>query len=127
AALFRQLADALPQIVWTARPDGFIDYYNERWYEFTGFPRDHYGDESWKSILHPEDVQRCVDHYYGCIRSGTVYQIEYRLKDRTTGAYRWFLGRAYPVRDEHGSLVRWFGTCTDIDDTKRAEAALRDA
>src|SRR5262249_12569186 len=49
AALFRQLADALPQIVWTARPDGFIDYYNERWYEFTGFPRDHYGDESWKS------------------------------------------------------------------------------
>lgn len=124
-AQFRQMADGMPQIVWTARPDGFIDYYNERWYEFTGFPRNEYGDESWKPILHPDDVRRCVDTYYGCIRSGSLYQIEYRLKDRRTGGYRWFLGRAHPLRDEAGRIVRWFGTCTDIDDTKRGEEANR--
>jgi PAS domain S-box-containing protein len=126
-AQFRQLADAMPQIVWTARPDGHLDYYNERWYEYTGFPRGEYGEASWVSILHADDVQRCKDTYYGCIRSGKAYQIEYRFKDRTTGGYRWFLGRAHPVRDGQGRIVRWFGTCTDIDDTKKAEEALQEA
>ena len=96
-----------------------------RRYEFTGFERGQYGDQSWKPILHLDDVQRCVDTYYGCIRSGQFYQIEYRFKDRKSGGYRWFLGRAYPVRDERGGIVRWFGTCTDIDDTKRAEETAR--
>jgi PAS domain S-box-containing protein len=124
---FRQLADAMPQIVWAARPDGYLDYYNERWYEFTGFPRGQGGDQSWEPILHPEDVQRTRDEYYGAIRSGRQYQIEYRFKDRANGGYRWFLGRALPIRDDHGKIVRWFGTCTDIDDTKKAEEALREA
>ncbi len=122
---FRQLADAMPQIVWAARSDGIVDYYNERWYEYTGFPRGDYGDQSWKPILHPDDVQRCVDTYYGCIRTGSPYEIEYRFKDRQTGGHRWFLGRAYPVRDSQGRIVRWFGTCTDIDDTKRTEESTR--
>jgi PAS domain S-box-containing protein len=121
---FRQLADAMPQIVWTAQPDGYLDYYNERWYEYTGFPRGEYGQPSWEPILHPDDVRRCVDTYFGCIRAERPYQIEYRFKDRTTGGYRWFLGRAMPVRDEHGKVVHWFGTCTDIDDTKRVEEDL---
>ncbi len=124
-AQFRQLADALPQIVWTARPDGYVDYYNERWYEFTGFRRGEYGQQSWEPVLHPDDVQRCVDTYYGCIRSESLYQIEYRFKDRHTGGYRWFLGRAYPVRDKQSRIVRWFGTCTDINDTKQAEETTR--
>ena len=121
-ALFRQLADAMPQIVWAARPSDDIDYYNQRWYEFTGFGED-YGEQVWKRILHPEDVKRCVDTYSGAIRSGRPYQIEYRFKDRQTGGHRWFLGRALPVRDEAGQIIRWFGTCTDIDELKRAEAA----
>ncbi len=124
-AQFRQLANALPQIVWTARPDGFIDYYNDRWYEFTGFGRDEFGDSSWQAILHPDDVKRSADTYDGCIRSGNLYQIEYRFKDRRTGGFRWFLGRAYPVRDDQSQIVRWFGTCTDIDDTKQAEQTTR--
>ncbi len=124
-AQFRQLADAQPQIVWTARPDGFIDYYNERWYEYTGFARDDYGDGSWKPILHPDDVQRCLDTYYSAINSGRPYQIEYRFKDRRTGGYRWFLGRAFPARDDNGAINRWFGSCTDINDTKHAEEATR--
>ncbi len=119
-ARFRQLANALPQIVWMARPDGFIDYFNERWYEFTGLDRDQYGDVAWTPIVHPDDRQRCLDLYYASIRSGDLYQIEYRLKDRRTGGHRWFLGRAYPVRDERNRIVRWFGTYTDIDDMKKA-------
>ncbi|MEW6158282.1 MAG: PAS domain S-box protein, partial [Verrucomicrobiota bacterium] len=121
---FRQIADAMPQMVWTARPDGFIDYYNERWYEFTGFPRGQFGQSSWEPILHPEDRQRCIDTYFGCIRDARPFAIEYRFKDRSQGGYRWFMGRALPVRNERGELVKWFGTCTDIDDQKRAEETL---
>src|SRR5882724_8007888 len=105
-ALFRQLADAMPQIVWAARPDGYIDYYNQRWYDFTGF-RESYGDESWKPILHPDDLQRCLDIYFDCIKTERPYQIEYRFKDRRTNGYRWFLGRALPVRDDVGNVIRW--------------------
>ena len=121
-ALFRQLADAMPQIVWAAQPDGHIDYYNRRWYEFTGFSED-YREENWKELLHPDDVERHVAVYFGCIRAERPYQIEYRFKDHQTGRYRWFLGRALPVRNESGKVIRWFGTCTDIDDLKRAEEA----
>src|SRR5262245_34191994 len=117
----------MPQIVWTARPDGYIDYYNERWYEYTGFAHGEYGQQSWEPILHPDDVQRCVDTYFSCIKDEKPYQIEYRFKDRMTGGYRWFMGRALPIRDEEGRIVRWFGTCTDIDDVKRAGEALNDA
>ncbi|HEV8577921.1 MAG TPA: PAS domain S-box protein [Thermoanaerobaculia bacterium] len=124
---FRQLADAMPQIVWTARPDGYVDYFNERWYEYTGFPRGEYGQQSWEPILHPDDVQRCADTYFGSIKAEKPYQIEYRFKDRRSGGYRWFLGRAVPVRDEQDHIIRWFGTCTDIDDTKRAEEMLKEA
>src|SRR5205814_1552711 len=69
-AQFRQLADSMPQIVWTARPDGYIDYYNRRWYEFTGFPEGEFGQSSWEPILHPDDVTRCVDTYFACVRAG---------------------------------------------------------
>ncbi len=123
-ARFRQIANTMPQIAWAARPDGYCDYYNERWYEFTGFSRSEEGQSSWEPILHPDDVQRCLDTYSDCIRSGTPYSIEYRFKDRASGGYRWFLGQALPVRDERGEITRWFGTCTDIDDQKRAEERL---
>jgi PAS domain S-box-containing protein len=125
-ALFRQLADAMPQIVWAARPDGYIDYYNQRWYDFTGFAES-YGDDSWGPILHPDDLERCRQTYFQCIRDERQYEIEYRFKDRATGGYRWFLGRALPVRDEGGKIIRWFGTCTDIDEQKQAEQALAEA
>ncbi len=123
-AKFRQIADTMPQIAWAARPDGYIDYYNERWYEFTGVSRHEFGQSSWEPMLHPDDVQRCVDTYFGCIRSGKPYRIEYRFQDRASGGYRWFLGQALPVRDERGEITRWFGTCTEIDDQKRAEEKL---
>src|SRR5262249_40388744 len=70
---------------------------------------------------------KCLDTWYGAVRSGEAYEIEYRFKDRRTGGYRWHLGRALPVRDEAGRVLRWVGTCTDIDDPKRAEEALHEA
>jgi PAS domain S-box-containing protein len=123
---FRQLADAMPQIVWTARPDGYTDYYNERWYEFTGFSRDRFGDASWEPILHPDDVKRSYETWCGAVESGRPYQIEYRFFDRKDNRWRWFMGRALPVRDR-GKIVKWFGTCTDIDEQKRVEDDLRRA
>ncbi len=121
----RQLADAMPQIVWMADAAGSLDYYNERWYEFTGFAREGMGDESWKPILHPDDFQDCFDLWYEAVRTGQPYQNEFRYVDRATGQYRWHLGRAMPVRDESGRVVRWFGTSTDINTRKQVEDELR--
>jgi PAS domain S-box-containing protein len=126
-ARFRQLADSMPQIVWCARPDGYIDYYNERWYEFTGFSRDAFGDKSWEPILHPDDLQNCRETWYGSIRSGNPYHIECRFWDRREQSWRWFMGRALPARDAGGNIVKWFGSCTDIDVQKRVEDELRRA
>ena len=124
---YRALADSMPQIVWSARPDGCLDYFNRPWYEYTGFPEGQVGDDSWIPVLHPDDVQKVLDAWYASVRSGEPYQIECRFKDRASGGYRWHLGRALPVRDEEGRIERWFGASTDIDDQKRMEQGLREA
>src|SRR5262249_44756523 len=103
--------------------DGHTDYCNERWYEYTGFPRTEGNDPIWEPVFHPDDVQRCKNAWHASVQSGRQYQIEYRFKDRA-GGYRWHLGRALPITDEEGRVVRWFGTSTDIEDQKRAEEAL---
>jgi len=126
-ARFRQLADAMPQIVWTARPDGYLDYYNERWYEFTGLSRGTSGETGWEQILHPDDVQRCRETWNAAVGSGTPYNIEYRLRDGSENRWRWFLARALPVRDADGKIAKWFGSSVDIDDQKRVEDDLRRA
>jgi PAS domain S-box-containing protein len=115
---FRLLADFVPQIIWTADANGHLDYYNKKWYEYTGF-QEGYGDESWMPLLHPDDVTRCYDTWYRSVRTGEPYFIEYRFKDRHhPNMYRWFLGRALPVRDNSNKIVKWFGTCTDIHEQK---------
>jgi PAS domain S-box-containing protein len=124
---YRALADVMPQIVWAARPDGCLDYFNRRWYEFSGFPEGQSGNSSWVPILHPDDVAPCLGAWQKALESGEPYQIEYRFMDRLTGAYRWHLGRALPVCDDAGRIERWFGTCTDIDEQKRLEQGLREA
>ena len=123
-AEFRQLADSMPQIVWTAQPDGSLDYYNERWYAYSGFDRDRIGDQSWLPILHPEDVERSAAIWYSSVHSGADYEVEHRFWDRTTESYRWHLSRAVPMKNEIGEIVRWFGTCTDIHDQKTAKEEL---
>jgi PAS domain S-box-containing protein len=121
---FRQLADAMPQIVWTSSPDGAVDYYNDKWYELTGFPVSLHGDVSWAPILHPDDLQLCLDVWYAAVRSGSPYEIQYRFWDRRVGSFRWYLSRALPLHDESGRIVKWVGTCTDIDEYKRLSEEL---
>ena len=116
-ALFRILADTMPQMVWSTRPDGFHDYYNARWYEFTGVPRGSTDGEAWNGMFHPDDQARSRDIWRHSLDTGEPYEIEYRLRD-TGGQYRWTLGRALPIRDEAGRITRWIGTCTDIHDSK---------
>ncbi len=123
---FRQLADAMPQIVWTAGADGRIDYLNRRWYEFTGLKEGVGNNEGWFSFLHDEDCRRCTDAWRKAVASGQPFQAECRLQEHRSGTYRWHLVRAMPIRDEQGQLVSWFGTCTDIDGQKRAEEEVRE-
>ncbi len=122
---FRELADAMPQIVWTAQPDGTLDYYNEQFYEFTGQPRKQIGDGSWAPIIHPHDLKDAGEKWYASVHSGEPFEAELRFRHRD-GSYRWFLGRALPVRDNAGRIVRWYGSSTDIDDQKRAEQRARE-
>ncbi|MES2340985.1 MAG: PAS domain-containing protein [Pseudomonadota bacterium] len=115
---FRAIADSMPQMVWSTRPDGYHDYYNARWYEFTGTPPGSTDGEGWNGMFHPDDQARAWDLWSHSLATGDPYEIEYRLRHHS-GAYRWTLGRALPIRDEAGQISRWFGTCTDIDDAKR--------
>ena len=114
---FHVLADTMPQMVWSTRPDGFHDYYNARWYEFTGVPAGSTDGEAWNGMFHPDDQERAWGVWRKCLESGAPYEIEYRLRHHS-GQYRWTLGRALPMRDANGAIVRWFGTCTDINDAK---------
>ncbi len=118
---FRTLANAMPQMVWSTQPDGFHDYYNARWYEFTGVPDGSTDGEGWNGMFHPEDQEGAWEAWNHCLRTGEPYQIEYRLRHHS-GVYRWVLGRALPVRDEKGAITRWYGTCTDIHDAKMTMA-----
>ena len=116
---FRTLADTMPQMVWSTLPDGFHDYYNARWYEFTGVPAGSTDGEGWNDMFHPDDQERARALWQHSLQTGEPYQIEYRLR-RYDGQYRWTLGRALPIRDDAGAIVRWFGTCTDIHEQKQA-------
>lgn len=121
-AKFQAIADSMPQMVWSTLPDGFHDYYNARWYEFTGVPAGSTDGEAWNGMFHPDDQARAWSRWRHSLTTGEPYDIEYRLRHRS-GVYRWTLGRAMPIRNDSGEIVRWFGTCTDIDDLKRMEQA----
>lgn len=118
---FRILADTMPQMVWSTRPDGFHDYYNARWYEYTGMPPGSTDGERWNGMFHPDDQDRAWKVWRHSLETGDPYEIEYRLRN-ADGEYRWTLGRALPVRDRDGTITRWFGTCTDIHDHKMVQA-----
>jgi len=114
---FRILADTMPQMVWSTLPDGHHDYYNARWYEFTGVPEGSTDGEGWNGMFHPDDQDGAWERWRHSLRTGEPYEIEYRLR-AADGGYRWTLGRALPIRDAEGRITRWFGTCTDIHEQK---------
>lgn len=121
---FRLVADTLPQLVWSNQPDGYVDYFNKRWYEYTGATLEHSEGEGWSRFIHPEDLERTREVWQGSIAAESIYEIEYRIR-RNDGVYCWFIGRALPLRDASGRIIRWFGTCTDIDDQRRAAEELK--
>jgi PAS domain S-box-containing protein len=124
AAEFRQIADSLPQLVWVTRPDGHHEWYNRRWYEYTGSSFEQSEGAQWAGFFHPDDAAEAQRRWAHSLRTGERYRVEYRCR-RHDGAWRWFLGQAEPIRDEDGTILRWFGTCTDIHDQKITEDALR--
>ncbi|KQY50373.1 hypothetical protein ASD14_11670 [Lysobacter sp. Root494] len=122
-AKFRTITDAMPQIVWSTLPDGFHDYFNRGWYEFTGVPEGTTYGNAWSGLLHPADMGRSWQLWQHSLATGEPYEVEYRLRHRS-GEYRWVLGRALPLRDQ-GNITRWMGTCTDIHERVIAREMLQ--
>ena len=118
-ARFRTIADTMPQIVWSALANGHHDYFNRRWYEVTGLPQGEGEGQGWATIVHPDDQAHTWERWRHSLQTGEPYEVEYRLR-LADGSWRWFLGRALPVRDRLGRTARWFGTCTDIQEMRRA-------
>jgi PAS domain S-box-containing protein len=117
---FHAIVNSIDQMIWSTRPDGYHDFYNDRWYEFTGVPAGSTDGEAWNGMFHPDDQERAWAVWRHSLSTGDPYHIEYRLRHHS-GEYRWVIGRAQCVRDDHGAIVRWYGTCTDIHDLKEAE------
>ncbi|HYD98887.1 MAG TPA: PAS domain S-box protein [Alphaproteobacteria bacterium] len=120
---FRQLAEAMPAIVWTADAEGRTDYTNRRWADYTGLSTDAARTDNWGLVIHPDDLEPTLRAWEQARRDGQFFQMENRLR-RAEGVYRWHLARAVPARDAAGRVVKWYGTSTDIHDRKMAEAAL---
>ena len=120
---FRALAESMPQMVWMCTPDGLNVYFNQRWVDYTGLSLEESYGRGWNTPFHPDDKQPAWQAWNHAVETGDTYNIECRLR-RADGIYRWFLTRGVPLRDSTGNVVKWFGTCTDIDDLKRAEAEL---
>jgi PAS domain S-box-containing protein len=124
---FQFLAATVPQLIWTTLPNGFHDYFNSRWTEYTGYSlEESQGTEIWNNLLHPDDQDRSRETWEHCLKTGDDYQIEYRFKRASDGAWRWFLARAKPMYNEHNQIIRWFGTCTDIHEQKLAQESLQE-
>ncbi len=123
---FRQIAESLPQLVWTCQPEGPCDYLSRQWVEFTGLPAAQQLGFDWFNQVHPEDRAGLSGSWNLAVSRGGAFQFEFRLR-RHDGVFRWFDTRAAPLRDALGKIVKWFGTNTDITDRKRAEEELRTA
>ena len=123
-AKLRKIIDTIPTLAWCSLPDGTGEFWNRRWHEYTGLSPEAVRGWGWQDAIHPEDLKEITDKWLGFLASGQPGEVEGRLR-RFDGVYRWFLFRAEPLRDESGNIVNWYGTDTDIDDLKRAEAKLR--
>lgn len=117
---FQQIADTMPQMVWVTRADGYHEYFNRRWYEYIGCTPEECIGYGWNQPLHLEDRQMAIERWNHSLQTGEPYEVEYRFCSQA-GEYRWFLARALPIRDDAGQIVKWFGTCTDIEAFKQAQ------
>jgi PAS domain S-box-containing protein len=123
--MLRQLVEAMPALVWRARPNGEVDFVNERVLEYTGARLEDMVDSAWIDHVHPDDSAEAIRAWRESVSLGKTYDASYRLR-RTDGAYRWFQVRGTPMRDEQGEVVNWFGLLVDIDERKKAEQAQQE-
>ena len=125
-AKLRQVIDTIPTTAWTARPDGYCDFLNQVWLEYAGMTAEQAQGWGWAEAIHPDDREQLVEVWQSSLASGAPVDTEARIR-RFDSSYRWFLIRGNPLRDESGKILKWYGTCIDIDDRKKAEEALNRA
>lgn len=123
----RFLSESIPHMIWSARPDGYIDYFNQRCLDYTGAKHGQMAGWDWLPLVHPDDRAATIERWAAALRDGSEYKIDYRLRHGQTGQWRWHRGHAMPMRDAEGRILRWYGTCTDIDAQKRVEEELRES
>src|ERR1700734_848539 len=120
----QKLVDSIPALIHTARADGYVDYFNERWLEYLGVALDELAGWNWTAVVHPEDVEGMVAKWRACLATGEVFEYETRVRS-ANGEYRWMFHRKVPLRDTNGNIVKWYGSSLDIEERKTAEGALR--
>ncbi|HET8922506.1 MAG TPA: PAS domain-containing protein, partial [Candidatus Acidoferrum sp.] len=118
------LVDSIPALIHTARPDGYLDYFNKPWLEYLGVTLDKVTGWNWTAYVHPEDVEGTVAKWRACLATGEVFEYETRVR-RANGEYRWMFHRKVPLRDANGNIVKWYGSSLDIEERKRAEEKLQ--
>ncbi len=121
---FRALADSIVQLVWMAERDGYVIWYNRRWYEYTGTTPEQMAGWGWQSVHHPEWISTVLGRWKAALARGEPFEMEFPLRG-ADGVFRWFLTRAVPVRDEHGKVLRWFGTNTNVHEQREARKAMQ--
>jgi PAS domain S-box-containing protein len=122
----RLVIDSAPALIHTALPDGYLDFFNETWLKYVGLSLEDLCGWGWTVAIHPEDVEGILDKWRASLASGEIFLYEARVR-RADGKYRWMLHHKVPLRDEHGHIVKWYGSSIDIEDRKRAELELQKA
>ncbi|MBS1530580.1 MAG: PAS domain S-box protein [Bacteroidetes bacterium] len=116
---FKLLADHIAPMTWTNLPDGEFNYFNQRWYDYTGLSPEESLRLGWKTVIHPDDYELTVTKFNAALQTGQTFEAENRYRRKDDGVYRWYINRAMPLRNENGEIIFWVGTATDIDDQKR--------
>jgi diguanylate cyclase (GGDEF)-like protein/PAS domain S-box-containing protein len=122
---FQTMAEGIPEIIWTADPNGTSDFFNQKCLDYTGLTFEQMLDRGWKAIIHLDDLEGGLSEWGRSLRTGDPFEVEYRLRGKD-GTYRWFLCRANPIRNPAGEIVKWFGTCTDIENQKQNQQVLEE-
>jgi diguanylate cyclase (GGDEF)-like protein/PAS domain S-box-containing protein len=122
---FRTLAEAVPEIMWTGDPDGADDYFNRKWFDYTGLTLEQSRGTGWTVAVHSDDLDPCLVKWKNALRTGDPYDVEYRLRGKD-GTFRWFFCRGNPIRNSAGEIIKWFGTCADIENQKHNQQILEE-
>lgn len=122
----RTLADVVPQVIWANDGEGRANYFNQRWYEYTGLNYEQSAGLGWQAVVHPDDAPASIEKWKDALAAGEIFDTEYRLR-RYDGSYRWFIGRNVPLKEDSGKIAGWFGSATDIEDLKKTQGALSES